>query len=80
MSNENNKTPLAPCPFCGGKANIASVKFSEQSESAKLNSRTVGYYGQCVLCCANLSFDLCCATEDEAITAWNRRYVCKEPT
>ena len=64
---------LKPCPFCGGEANIGSVKFSETSDQAKLNGRTVGYYGQCVQCCCNLSFDIGRATKEQAITEWNTR-------
>ena len=73
MSNE-----LKPCPFCGGEANVASVKFHKDSESAKLNGRTLGYFGQCIRCSANLSFDLCDETKAEAIVAWNCRHVCDD--
>ena len=54
----NNK--LAPCPFCGGDANSYGVSSGLQQE----------YYIHCKNCSSSSKW---CATEAEAIKAWNTR-------
>ena len=54
---------LLPCPFCGGKAEVVT-----------------GLIGGYNVACMRVDCDLSpitrgCATEAEAITAWNTRYV-----
>lgn len=51
-------TELAPCPFCGGPAQISS------------NGSIIDHYGRCRHCGARQMGQL---SEDEAIAAWNRR-------
>ncbi len=67
------KDQLALCPFCGGEANIGTIKYPKDSEQAKLNRRNTGYFPQCIQCPAKIEFGLSYATEEEAIKAWNRR-------
>jgi len=64
---------LKPCPFCGGEANIGTVKYAKDSQDAKLNGRNVGYYGQCISCSATMCFGLAYETKQIAAEKWNRR-------
>ena len=67
------KDKLKPCPFCGGEASIGKVKYAFDSETAKLNSRNIGYFPACTQCSAQLMFSICFVTQKEAIKAWNWR-------
>ena len=64
-----------PCPFCGGEANVGSVKYSDNCEEVKLNNRNTGYFVQCIQCSANMQFGISYETKEEAIAKWNKRFV-----
>jgi Lar family restriction alleviation protein len=65
---------LKPCPFCGGKAFVATVEHPKESRP---NYR---FYGNiiCIICqasCGTTGFELTKDVADEkAIKAWNRRF------
>lgn len=66
------KGKLKPCPFCGGEASIATVKYSP-CDITKLNNREKGYFVNCQICSARNEFGISYATEEEAIKHWNTR-------
>jgi len=69
---------LKPCPFCGSEASIATIKYSKDSDTAKLNKQTLFYF----VSCNNEKLDGCGGnnqglggklTKQDAIDAWNTR-------
>lgn len=64
---------LKPCPFCGGKAAVNTIRYAADSETAKLNGQTLFYGVNCISCGTNNLGLVGHKTEESAIAAWNRR-------
>ena len=56
---------LKPCPFCGGKAELHKVEFSNE-----LQVNLMVYTVACCMCNATTSYYV---YADHAVDAWNRR-------
>ncbi|GBC62505.1 Uncharacterized protein DENIS_3477 [Desulfonema ishimotonii] len=66
-------TGLRECPFCGGVAAFATVRYPKESEVARLNGQEVWHYISCVECGAGNRGLIGFKTTEAAITAWNTR-------
>lgn len=41
---------LRPCPFCGGEAAFATVRYSATTDEARLNGQDLFHYVSCIAC------------------------------
>ena len=63
MTDEMLVEAIAPCPFCGGEANVINHRWSG-------NNEIKAYYVHCIKCNANGHGR---NTKEKALAAWNRR-------
>lgn len=70
MAEENEKTLISPCPFCGAAAHTWLA--FPQSETPWYVF--VDHDERCILRTA-MDGVMCCATEGEMADAWNRRFI-----
>lgn len=64
---------LKPCPFCGGEAAFGIMKFSERSETAKMNGQAVFHGVNCIVCSASTLGVIGAKTKAQAAERWNMR-------
>lgn len=64
---------LKPCPFCGGKAEMCEQSTRRGKETVK------SYVVACGHCISSMGMSAAWYTEENAVTAWNRRTKKEEP-
>ncbi len=64
---------LLPCPFCGGDAYPATIRYDKSTVREQGWTQDTFHYLSCCRCAANNRGLVGYATPDDAATHWNKR-------